>query len=107
GTGWGAKQWPTERYGVVAKALAKDGLTPLINFGPGEEELALAAENASDGTARRISCSIGELIAHTRRARLFIGGDTEPLHLAAALRVPVVAIIGPNDPDRKGPYATR
>ena len=107
GTGWGAKQWPTERYGVVAKALAKDGLTPLINFGPGEEELALAAENASDGTARRISCSIGELIALTRRARLFIGGDTGPLHLAAALRVPVVAIFGPTDPARNGPYATR
>ena len=107
GAGWGAKQWPAERYGAVAKALAKDGLTPLINFGPGEEELALAAENASESTARRISSSIGELIALTRHARLFIGGDTGPLHLAAALQVPVVAIFGPTDPTRNGPYATR
>ena len=107
GTGWGAKQWPAERYGVVAKALAKDGLTPLINFGPGEEELALAAEKASESPARRISCSIGELIALTRRARLFIGGDTGPLHLAAALQIPVIAIFGPTDPARNGPYATR
>jgi heptosyltransferase-1 len=107
GAGWGAKRWPAERYGTVAKALARDGLTPLINFGPGEEELALAAENASERTARRISCSIGELIALTRRARLFIGGDTGPLHLAAALQVPVVAIFGPTDPARNGPYATR
>jgi heptosyltransferase I len=107
GAGWSAKQWPAERYGVVANALAKDGLAPRINFGPGEEELALAAENASESTARRVSCSIGELIALTRRSRLFIGGDTGPVHLAAALQVPVVAIFGPTDPARNGPYATR
>ena len=46
-------------------------------------------------------------IALTRRARLFVGGDTGPLHLAAALRVPVVAIYGPTDPARNGPYGTQ
>jgi heptosyltransferase-1 len=50
--------------------------------------------------------SISELIALTRRAKLFIGGDTGPLHLAAALKIPVVAIFGPTDPARNGPYAT-
>ncbi len=54
-----------------------------------------------------ITCSVSQLIALTRRARLFIGGDTGPLHLAAALRVPVVALFGPTDPARNGPYATR
>ena len=54
-----------------------------------------------------MSCSVSELIALTRRARIFIGGDTGPLHLAAALRVPVVAIFGPTDPARNGPYGTR
>ena len=54
-----------------------------------------------------MSCTVTELIALTRRARLFIGGDTGPLHLAAALRVPVVAIYGPTDPARNGPYGTR
>jgi heptosyltransferase-1 len=54
-----------------------------------------------------MKCSITELIALTRRARLFIGGDTGPLHLAAALQVPVVAIFGPTDPARTGPYGTR
>lgn len=107
GAGWAAKQWPAEKYGEVAKALARDGLRPVINFGPGEEELARAAEAASAGTASKLSCSIAELIALTRRARLFIGGDTGPLHLAAALRVPVVAIFGPTDPARNGPFGTR
>jgi heptosyltransferase I len=107
GAGWGAKQWPPERYGAVASALAADGLMPLINCGPGEEGLAQAALAASNGTAQSISCSIAELIALTRRARLFIGGDTGPLHLAAALQIPVVALFGPTDPARNGPYETR
>jgi heptosyltransferase-1 len=104
GAGWGAKQWPPERYGAVASALADDGLTPLINSAPGEEALAQTAQAASKGKAHLISCSIAELIALTRRAHLFIGGDTGPLHLAAALQIPVVAIFGPTDPARNGPY---
>jgi len=68
--------WPAERYAQVARELAKDGLCSLINHGPGEEPLAAAVEAASEGAARSVSCSISELIALTRRARLFIGGDT-------------------------------
>jgi heptosyltransferase-1 len=49
---------------------------------------------------------LAELIALTRQAGLFIGGDTGPMHLAAALQVPVVTIFGPTDPARNGPYAT-
>lgn len=107
GAGWAAKQWPAERYGEVAKTLAADGMFPVINFGPGEENLARIADAASGGSAAAISCSLSELIALIRRARLFIGGDTGPLHLAAALKIPVVAIFGPTDPARNGPYGTR
>jgi heptosyltransferase-1 len=107
GAGWGAKRWPAERYGRVARALAADGVRSILNCGPGEDDLARAAEAASEGAAMPMKCSITELIALTRRAKLFIGGDTGPLHLAAALRVPVVAIFGPTDPARNGPYGTR
>lgn len=106
GAGWGAKRWPAERYGQVAKALGRDGLRSILNCGPGEEALAREAEVASDGAAESMKYSITELIALTRRAKLFVGGDTGPLHLAAALRVPVVAIFGPTDPARNGPYRT-
>jgi heptosyltransferase-1 len=106
GAGWGAKQWPADRYGVVARELAKNDIQSLVNYGPGEEGLAAAVEAASEGAARRISCSVAELIALTRRARLFIGGDTGPMHLAAALKVPVVAIFGPTNPARNGPFGT-
>lgn len=107
GAGWGAKRWPAERYGRVARALADDGVRTILNYGPGEEDLAREAATASENSATAIKCSITELITLTRRARLFIGGDTGPLHLASALQIPVVAIFGPTDPARNGPYGTR
>lgn len=107
GAGWGAKRWPAERYGLVARELADRDMKSIVNFGPGEEALARETEAASLGSAVALQCSISELIALTRRAELFIGGDTGPLHLAAALGVPVVAIFGPTDPARNGPFGTR
>ena len=107
GAGWGAKRWPAERYGEVARGLADLGMRSILNYGPGEEGLVRAAEAASVGTARAMSCTLTGLIALTQRARLFVGGDTGPLHLAAALQIPVVAIYGPTDPGRNGPYGTQ
>lgn len=105
GAGWGAKRWPAERYAEVAHALCAAGLRAVVNFGPGEEELAKTVETGSGGAAVAIPSSLGELIAFTRQARLFVGGDTGPMHLAAALGVPVVALFGPTDPARNGPFS--
>jgi len=108
GAGWGAKRWPAARFGEVAHALASRGITPLVNHGPDEQALAQEVTRASGGSAvAAIECSISELIALTRRARLVIGGDTGPLHLAAALEIPIVALYGPTDPRRTGPFGTR
>ncbi len=107
GAGWGAKCWPAESFGKVARSLAERGLAVVGNHGPGEEQLAEAVRESSGGAALPLKCSIGELIALTRRAVLFIGGDTGPMHLAAALRVPVVALFGPTRPERNGPFGTR
>ena len=107
GAGWGAKCWPAESFGAVARALAERGMSVVANHGPGEEQLAAVVRESSGGVAVPLQCSIGELIALTRRARLFIGGDTGPMHLAAALRVPVVALFGPTRPERNGPFGTR
>ncbi len=107
GAGWGAKRWPAARYGELARGLADRGIGSIVNYGPGEEELARTVEQTSCGAANVLQCTITELIALTRRARLFVGGDTGPLHLAAALRVPVIGIYGPTDPARNGPFGTR
>jgi heptosyltransferase-1 len=107
GGGWGAKIWPTERFGRVAAELARAGVQTLVNsssHGSGEAE---SVANASEGNARVVQCSVGQLIALTRRAAVVVGGDTGPLHLAAALERPVVGIYGPTDPARNGPYGTR
>jgi heptosyltransferase I len=102
--GWGAKQWPPERFGAVAQALARHNLKTLVNAAPGEENLAQAVVDSSDGNALVVQCSIAQLIALTRRARIFIGGDTGPLHLACAQGIPTVGLYGPTDPVRTGPF---
>lgn len=107
GAGWGAKRWPVERYAAVALELGRLGWTTIVNAGPGESELAEAVCASASGCAVSLQGGLGRLIACMRRAALFIGGDTGPLHLAAALQVPVVGIYGPTDPARNGPYGTR
>lgn len=107
GAGWGAKCWPANSYAAVARGLAASGISSLINYGPNETALASEVEEKSGGTARKVLCSVSELVALTRRAAVLVGGDTGPLHLAAALKVPVVALFGPTDPARNGPYGTR
>jgi len=107
GAGWNAKQWPAERFGAVARALARHNLKTLVNAGPGEGDLAQSVVEQSGGNAFVIGGTVGQLISLTRRARIFIGADTGPLHLAAALGVPVVGLFGPTDPARTGPFSDK
>lgn len=107
GAGWGAKRWPVERYSAVAQGLLSRGCRILVNAGPGEEPLAQAIVERTQGAAARLSGSLEHLIAVTRRVALLIAGDTGPLHLACALQKPVVGIYGPTDPSRNGPFGTR
>jgi heptosyltransferase-1 len=106
GAGWGAKRWPTERYGEVVEELAQRGAVVLINAGPGEAALAESVVTAAHDDGTVIVSSLPQLIALTRRVSLVIGGDTGPLHLACALGRPVVGIYGPTDPKRNGPFGT-
>ena len=105
--GWGAKEWPPERFGAVAAALAREGLQVLVNAAAETDATGQRVVAASGGAARLVACSLEQLVALTRRCGLVIAGDTGPLHLAAALRVPVVGLYGPTDPARTGPWGTR
>lgn len=110
GAGWGAKRWPPERFGAVARSLANAGYTIVINCGPAEDHLARAIVDSSSGAAEILPpamAAMAGLIAVTRRAALVIAGDTGPLHLACALNTPVVGIFGPTDPARNGPFHCR
>lgn len=107
GGGWRAKCWPAERFGALCQRIRDElGLACLINYGPGEESLAEEVRLAS-GKANPVvyDGELGTLMALLRGAECIIGGDTGPLHLAVALGSPCVALFGPTDPARNGPYA--
>jgi len=106
GGGWGAKRWPADRYGAVVEEFARRGCVVLVNAGPGEERLAGDVVTAARGHGTVVACTLEQLIGLTRRVSLVIGGDTGPMHLACALGKPVVAIYGPTDPKRNGPYGS-
>lgn len=102
--GWGAKQWPAERYGELARELHAIGITPLVNAPKKDDAVASAVIAASGGAAEMAVCNVAGLIALTRRASVLVGGDSGPTHLAAALGIPLVALYGPTDPARNGPW---
>ena len=102
--GWGAKEWPPDRFGALAQALHADGHTVLINATTHANPTAEAVAQAAAGTAQVVHSTIPQLTSLLRRCALFVGGDTGPLHLAAALNTPVVALFGPTNPSRNGPW---
>ena len=106
GAGWGNKTYPPAWWGEVARGLReRAGVEIWVPIAPGEEPLARAVADSSDGAARAVEAhAFGFLAALLRASRLVLGGDTGPLHLAHALGTPVLCLIGPTDPERNGPY---
>jgi len=108
GAGWGNKVYPPERWAAVARGVHREtGLATRIALSPAPVERALAAriEAAADGTARPVDAAdLPRLVHLSRQARLVLGGDTGPVHLAHALGTPVLCLMGPTDPERHGPY---
>ena len=106
GGGWRAKCWPAERFGALCRKIRSELDVPcVINYGPGEDALAEDVCRAS-GDAKPVvyDGELGPLMALLRGADCIVGGDTGPLHLAVALGTRAVALFGPTDPARNGPY---
>ncbi len=98
--GWRSKQWPMRHYSELAALLVRKlGMPLVLNGSPNAHPEMEAVEGC-----RKHYSTVAGLIDATRRARAVIGIDSGPLHLAAALRKPGVAIFGPTDPARNGPY---
>ena len=98
--GWVSKQWPMESYTHLARRLERDlGMALVVNGPPSSEDVLGRIEGAWTHTS-----GLPGLIHATRRAKAVVGVDSGPLHLAAALNKPGVAIFGPTDPHRNGPY---
>jgi lipopolysaccharide heptosyltransferase I len=106
GGGWKAKRWAPENYASLLRHLESrfSGHT-LLTGSPEESELISGIlHSAATKRAGYFPSSVVQFIALARRAKLFLGGDTGPLHLAAAVGTPLVAIHGPTDPARNGPF---
>lgn len=104
GGGWAAKHWPNQRYGTLARELQQRGYDVIVNAPRKDDPTARAVAESSAGAARVVVCNVSGLIALLRRVDLVIGGDTGPLHLAAGLAIPTVALFGPTSPERNGPW---
>ena len=102
--GWGAKQWPAEHFAALARTLTAQGYAVLVNATGKDDPVAAQVIASSGGRGQLLVCDVARLIAMERRVSLVIGGDTGPVHLAAALGTPVVALFGPTDPARNGPW---
>jgi heptosyltransferase-1 len=106
--GWKAKQWPPAYYGQLARRLRdRCGWPLVINCSPADREEAEAIVKLAPPSCCLLNItSIEGLIGVTRRARAVVGLDSGPLHIADALGKPGVALHGPTDPARNGPYGS-
>jgi heptosyltransferase I len=107
GGAWPNKQWPAERFGVLAAIIReRHGLPSVVIWGPGEESRAAAVVAESEGAAELSPPTrIADLFGLSKAARVVVSGDTGPLHIAGAVGAPLVAIFGPTIAARNGPWS--
>jgi ADP-heptose:LPS heptosyltransferase len=106
GGGWRSKCWSPENYAALIRQWAGARSEPAILTGaPSDEPVVREILKSADvAGARYVPTTLVQFIALARRARLFVGSDTGPMHLAAAVGTPIVGIFGPTDPVRNGPF---
>jgi ADP-heptose:LPS heptosyltransferase len=107
GAGWRSKIWPAERYGELARRLAREHDLPSVAAWGGGDELPLAETivATSGGEARLApATTMRELAALCRRSALFVGSDTGPMHLAVAVGTPTISLHGPSRAEWCGAY---
>jgi lipopolysaccharide heptosyltransferase I len=107
GAGWRSKLWPVERFAEVARYLGTQRNLPSVVVWAGEREHYWAeqiVENSAGQARLAPPTTLRQLAALMQRATLFVGSDTGPLHLAAAVGTPCVGLYGPVSAERNGPY---
>jgi heptosyltransferase-1 len=108
GGGWRSKCWAPANYAALLPLLAAKYPWHILLTGSKNEETLISEilQRAGVSRAHYFPATLTQSIALVRRARLFVGGDTGPLHVAAALGTPIVGIYGPTDPSRNGPFSS-
>jgi heptosyltransferase-3 len=108
GSRWQFKCWPPERAAALIDALEGRGDRVVLTAAPDPREMALVEAIRAHAHARFTDLSgrltLKQLAALAARARIFIGVDSAPMHIAAAMRTPVVALFGPSSDIEWGPW---
>ena len=99
------KRWEAERFGEVGRSLAQRNFKIVVVAGPGEESFAGRTAQKIEGASIMLGLSIRELAEVIRGARLYIGNDSGPMHLAAAVGTPTIAVWGSSDSRRWRPWS--
>lgn len=109
GGGWYTKRWPIPRFAELADRLVREyGAEVLIIWGPGERADAEELRSLMNTKARLIPpTSLKQLGAILRRCSVMVTNDSGPMHIAATLGAPILAIFGPTNPDLQGPVGER
>jgi heptosyltransferase I len=110
GGGWISKRWSPGNYAELLHLIERDhrelGWRVLLTGSPDEEALIQEIlERSGSKQAMYFASTLAQFVALAHRAKLFVGGDTGPLHLAAAVGTPIVALYGPTDRARNGPFS--
>ncbi|HUU38826.1 MAG TPA: glycosyltransferase family 9 protein [Candidatus Desulfaltia sp.] len=107
GAAWETKRWFPEKWAEMIRKAELSGAFPLLLWGNEEEKRLAEDVGSKTGVAVAPFLTIKEVIALIRSAPLLVSGDTFALQAACALNVPVVALFGPTNPLRNGPFRSR
>ncbi|MBD3181412.1 hypothetical protein GF312_03910, partial [Candidatus Poribacteria bacterium] len=109
GGGWSYKLWDIKKYAFIADNIMKNYKTKVLIFAGPEETFILDKVQPLMKYPAIIIKDVNllQLAALIQRCCLYIGNDTGPMHIAAALGIPVIAIFGPTDSGRSGPYGNK
>jgi len=108
GGGWISKKWRPEEFASLGRRIVEGGTSRiLVIWGPGEEQDARRISGAiGEGALPAPPTSLGQLGSLLKRCSMLVTNDSGPMHIAAALGVPVLAIFGPTLPALQGPVFT-
>ncbi|MEN8148532.1 MAG: glycosyltransferase family 9 protein [Planctomycetota bacterium] len=103
------REWPDEHYVATIRRLVERGVTPLLLSGPAHRSRCEELARATGAAARAGTTDLRGLLAHlsvlaSTGPAVLLACDSAPLHIATAVGLPVVALSGPQDPARTGPY---
>jgi heptosyltransferase-1 len=110
---WASKRWPTQKWSLLAAALLSEkgfckNQHVVIIGAPGEQSQIVGVCHGNEGELRLHDCcgsfSVGQTMAAIESSQLVVANDSAPLHMAVGLNTPIVALFGPTDPHKVGPY---